>query len=68
MEFFSRTPKVEEVRRGDYKTYEDVLFSKQYFMEEGCNKKRLHSLQGYVLPEEFENKFNKNKSHQLALT
>ena len=68
MESFSRTLKVEEVRMGDYKTYEDVLFSKPYFMEGVYNKKRLHSLLGYLLSKEFENKFNKNKSHQLART
>lgn len=67
MESFFRTLKVEEVYMGEYNTYEDVLFSIPYFIEEVYNKKRLHSSLGYVPPEEFENKFNKNKSHQLAL-
>jgi len=67
MESFFRTLKVEEVYMVDYNTYEDVLFSIPYFIEEVYNKKRLHSSLGYMPPEEFEDKFNKNKSHQLAL-
>ena len=67
MESFFRTLKVEEVYMGDYKTYEDVLFSIPYFIEELYNRKRLHSSLVYLPPEEFEDKFNKNKSHQLAL-
>ena len=67
MESFFRTLKVEEVHMGDYNTYEDVLFSIPYFIEEVYNRKRLHSSLGYMPPEEFEYKFNKNKSHQLVL-
>jgi putative transposase len=67
MESFFRTLKVEEVYMGEYNTYEDVLFSIPYFIEEVYNRKRLHSSLGYMTPEEFEDKFNKNKSHQLAL-
>ncbi len=67
MESFFRTLKVEEVYMGEYNIYEDVLFSIPYFIEEVYNKKRLHSSQGYMPPEEFEENFNKNKSHQLAL-
>jgi putative transposase len=47
----------------DYETCEDVLDSISYFIEEMYNKKRLHSSPGYMLPEEFEDKFNKNKAH-----
>lgn len=43
MESFFRTLKVEEVYMGEYNTYEDVLFSIPYFIEEVYNKKRLHS-------------------------
>jgi len=68
MESFFRTLKVEEVYMGEYNTYEDILFSIQYFIEEVYNSKRLHSSLGYMPPEEFEDKFNKNKSHQLVLT
>ena len=67
MESFFRTLKVEEVYMGDYRTYEDVLTWIPYFIEEVYNKKMLHSLLGYMPPEEFEYKFNKNKSHQLVL-
>jgi putative transposase len=67
MESFFRTLKVEEVYMSDYETYEDVLAFVPYFIEEVYNKKRLHSSLGYMPPEEFEYKFNKNKSHQLVL-
>ena len=43
MESFFRTLKVEEVYMGEYNTYEDVLFSIPYFIEEVYNRKRLHS-------------------------
>ena len=67
MESFFRTVKVEEVYMSDYETYDDVLDSIPYFIEEMYNRKRLHSSLGYMPPEEFEDKFNKNKSHQLVL-
>lgn len=67
MESFFRTLKVEEVYMSDYETYDDILSSIPYFIEEMYNKKRLHSSLGYMPPEEFEDKFNKNKSHQLVL-
>ena len=67
MESFFRTLKVEEVYMSDYETYDDVLASIPYFIEEMYNRKRLHSSLGYMPPEEFEDKFNKNKSHQLVL-
>jgi transposase InsO family protein len=67
MESFFRTLKVEEVYMGEYNSYEDVRYLIPYFIEEVYNKKRLHSSLGYVPPEEFEDKFNKNKSHQLVI-
>jgi putative transposase len=67
MESFFRTLKVEEVYMSDYETYDDVLSSIPYFIEEMYNRKRLHSSLGYMPPEEFEDKFNKNRSHQLVL-
>ena len=67
MESFFRTVKVEEVYMSDYETYDDVLDSIPYFIEEMYNSKRLHSSLGYMPPEEFEDKFNKNRSHQLVL-
>ena len=68
MESFFRTLKVEEVHISDYETYDDVLASIPYFIEEMYNSKILHSSLGYVPPEEFKYKFNKNKAHQLVLT
>jgi putative transposase len=67
MESFFRTLKVEEVYISDYETYDDVLDLVPYFIEEMYNRKRLHSSLGYMPPEEFEDKFNKNKAHQLVL-
>jgi len=68
MESFFRTLKVEEVYMSEYRTFEDALNSIPYFIEEVYNSKRLHSSLGYVPPEEFEDKFNKKRSHQLVLT
>jgi len=68
MESFFRTLKVEEVYMSEYRTFEDVLNSIPYFIEEVYNSKRLHSSLGYIPPEEFEHIFNKNKTHQLVLT
>ena len=68
MESFFRTLKVEEVYMSEYRTYEDVLNCIPYFIEEVYNSKRLHSSLGYMPPEEFEDKFNKKRSHQLVLT
>jgi transposase InsO family protein len=68
MESFFRTLKVEEVYMSEYMTFEDALNSIPYFIEEVYNKKRLHSSLGYMPPEEFEDKFNNNKPHQLVLT
>ena len=67
MESFFRILKVEEVYMSDYESYEAVLASIPYFIEEMYDRKRLHSSLGYMPPEEFEDKFNKNKSHQLVL-
>jgi putative transposase len=35
-------------------TYLDVVENLPYFIEEVYNKKRLHSILGYIPPEEFE--------------
>jgi len=59
-------------RSFSYETYKEVKDRIPYFIEEVCNKKRLHSSLGYMLPEEFENiiinKRKENESHQLVLT
>jgi putative transposase len=67
MESFFRTLKVEEIYMFEYEIYGEVLERIPYFIEDVYNRKRLHSSLGYMPPEEFENKFNKNKSHQLVL-
>ena len=65
---FFRTLKVEEVYMSEYRTFEDVLNYIPYFIEEVYSNKRLHSSLRYMVSEEFEHKFNKNKTHQLVLT
>lgn len=49
-----KTLKYEEIYMGHYETYLDVVENLPHFIEEICNKKRLHSSLGYVPPEEFE--------------
>jgi len=68
MESFLGTLKVEESYMSEYITFEDVLNSIPYFIEEVYSKKRLRSSLVCMLPEEFEDKFNNNKPHQLVLT
>ena len=51
----------------DYETFEDVLESIPYFIEEVCKRKDYILHWGYLPTEEFEHKFNKNKTHQLVL-
>ena len=68
MESFFRTLKVEEVYMFEYDNFEEALGGLTNFIEKVYNSKRLHSSLGYMPPEEFEYKFNKNKSHQLVLT
>jgi len=38
----------------DYETHEDVIERLPFFIEQVCNRKRLHSSIGYVPPIEFE--------------
>ena len=54
MESFFKTLKYEEVHLSNYETYDDVVERLPHFIEEGYNKKRLHSALGYLPPEEYE--------------
>jgi transposase InsO family protein len=53
VESFNKTLKDNEVYMWAYETYLDVIERVPYFIEEGYNKKRLHSSLGYVPPEEW---------------
>lgn len=54
IESFFKTLKFEEVYIWEYRTLEDARIRIESFIEAVYNKKRLHSLLGYVPPEEFE--------------
>ncbi len=62
IEAFFRTFKAEEVYLWEYETYRDVTGRIPYFIEDVYNRKRLHSLLGYLPPEEFEHIFIENNS------
>lgn len=69
IESFFRTLKVEELYMFSHETYEDVIESIPYFIEEVYKKKRLHSSLYYMPPEEFEGivKYNKMIKSEVCL-
>jgi transposase InsO family protein len=72
VESFFKTLKSEEVYLWEYQTLADVKKRIPYFIEEVYNQKRLHSSIGYVPPNEYEERFMKNKiskePRQITLT
>ncbi|MDZ7266841.1 MAG: IS3 family transposase [candidate division KSB1 bacterium] len=63
-----RTIKEEEVDLSDYQDYHQARQQIKKFLEEVCNKKRIHSALGYLTPIEFENQWNKQNRSQSSLT
>jgi len=72
MESFFKTLKYEEVYLCEYETFDDVIASLPYFLEEVYNRKRLHSALGYHSPNDFEeallNQENNEVPRQTLLT
>jgi len=54
MESFFKALKYEEVYLCGYESFEDVVASLPYFIDEVCNRKRLHPVLGYRSPSDFE--------------
>lgn len=54
MQSFFKTLKYEEVNLCEYETFQDVVTRIPYFLEKVYNQKRLHSVLGYLPPNEFE--------------
>jgi len=59
-ESFMKTLKSEEVCLREYRDREDARGSIRRFIEEVYNRKRLHSSLGYLSPDAFERRTDKN--------
>jgi len=59
---FFRSLKVEEVYLWEYETFQAVIDSIPYFIEDVYNSKKLHSSLGYMPSEEFEHKLIEKNS------
>ena len=57
-----RTLKEEEVYGTDYRDIEDARSRIDQFLEQTCNRQRLHFALGYLTPEEFEQASIANQS------
>jgi putative transposase len=53
-ESFMKSVKTKEVYLGDYEMFTDVIYALPHFIDEVCNKRRLHYALGYRSPIEFE--------------
>ncbi len=67
VESFFKTLKQEEVYLWEYESISDVINRIPYFIEDVCNKKRLHSSLGYRLPEEYERLMAENDSQECIM-
>ena len=54
-----RTIKEEEVDLSEYRNFTEAYQQIEQFLEDVYMKKRIHSSLGYLTPEEYEQKWNK---------
>lgn len=66
VESFFKTLQHEEVLAFDYETVDDVVRRLPHFLEEVCDRHRLHSALGYSPPEEYET-LNQRPAAQVSV-
>lgn len=50
-----------------YETFADAVGQIAHFIDDVYNQKRLHSILGYLPPNEYESLYTANEEHPLAL-